>query len=49
MFHCFIAVILIDSSFKIFMVIDSAVDAKFGKSLVLVRGSLTLYDTTEYS
>ena len=36
MFDCFIAVILADSSFKIFMAIDSAVDAKLGNSLVFV-------------
>ena len=30
MFACFIAVILADSSFKIFMAIDSAVAARFG-------------------
>ena len=36
MFDCFIAEILVDSSFKIFMAIDSAVEANWDKSLVFV-------------
>ena len=47
MFDCFIAVIFADSSFKIFIVIDSAVYAKLDKSLIFVYGSLILFANTE--
>ena len=49
MFDCFIPVILADSNFKIFIAIDSAVDAKLDNSLVFVYGSLNLSDNTKYN